>query len=88
MSCDMAGQAEGRVAQRGYPISRALDDVDHPDIKKVGDFAPRGELYGSQRATGILDLAETEPDDFDAALDAARAEGNHGNGAWRPSSNQ
>lgn len=71
------GQAEGTVLSDATKGGRR--DVDHPDIARpVTDFAARGELYGSQRATGILDAADSAPEqtDFDAALDAARAEGN------------
>jgi hypothetical protein len=71
------GQAEGTVATREDNLRNV--EVDHPDFDKprpVTDFAPRGELYGSQRATGVLDLATAEPDDFEAAISEAKAEGN------------
>jgi len=77
------GQAEGTVATRKdslIPGGPGALDVDHPDNeikpRPVTDFAPRGELYGSQRATGVLDLADAGEADFDAAIDEAKAEGN------------
>lgn len=71
------GQAEGTVLSDSTKGGRR--DVDHPDIARpVTDYATRGELYGSQRATGILSAADAVATDadFDAAVDAARAEGN------------
>jgi hypothetical protein len=75
------GQAEGEIATREDSLRPGGLVVDHPDNEKprpVTDFATRGELYGSQRATGILDLADAFPDprQLDAAIAAAKAEGN------------
>lgn len=73
-----AGQIDGTIATRERNLRNV--EVDHPDFetRPVTDFGTKGELYGSARATGLLDVADGFADeaDFEAALTDARAEGN------------
>jgi hypothetical protein len=67
------GQAEGEIATHGGV--RHGSSLARQDLKPVTEFASNGELYG-RGDTGILNLAEADPETFDAAIDAAKAEGN------------
>ena len=68
------GQEEGTVARDhgGDRRSSAASELDRPTA-----FAGKRELYGSdEHRPGIYALADADVDDFDAAIDEARAEGN------------
>lgn len=66
------GQAEGTI---GVPSSgkSSSDTGQH----RPSDFAKPSELYPNPKQAGIYDLSDgVEADDFDAAIDEAKAEGN------------
>lgn len=76
------GQADGAIETLSDARSRAgrISSGQHPDDSAVSkrplaDFASRDDLIGN--GAGIAHLADdVDPSDFDAALDAAKAEGN------------
>lgn len=75
------GQAEGTVREHGEKnVTRNQTGVvvQHDNSKaSPRDFASRGELYGARGNAGILALADAAgPDEFDAAIEAAKADGN------------
>lgn len=70
------GQAEGSVLVQGQ-TNRWVHSVD--DAKKSPSaFATSAELKGSGQSPGILGMSDAalEPEDFDAAIVEAKAEGN------------
>lgn len=78
------GQAEGTIRRPGE-ITRSHDrwnGTDHQTTNSIkaspSDFAPKGELAGPRGEDGIYAMADgaPDPDDFDAAIEEAKAEGN------------
>lgn len=69
------GQEEGTVATQGHAHGKPVQGTGLP---APSDFASDLELYDrpSQGKAGILSIGEASPGDFDAAIDAAKAEGN------------
>lgn len=65
------GQAEGTVAKRGY--QGAPSNGGNPAITHVPDLIGKNEWRGDD---GISSLADATDDDFDEAIDEAKAEGN------------
>ncbi|HEY0889432.1 MAG TPA: hypothetical protein VGE38_07470 [Nocardioides sp.] len=67
------GQSEGEIAKQGPAPDFSLGEV-----KRVTDYGTTGELYARDGKPGILTLADEIPEAaaFDAAIDAAKAEGN------------
>lgn len=77
------GQAEGTIIGRGQVIesydrhsgNRAV--TANSTKARPSDFASSHELGGSEQTPGIYTLADAaEPEEFDAAIDEAKAEGN------------
>ena len=70
------GQEEGTVARLGD--GRGERSVQGTNLSSPTDFASDVELYDrpSQGKYGILSLAEATPEEFEVALEKARAEGN------------
>lgn len=67
-----AAKAEGAI---GIPSSGVSSSI--TGLPKPSDFAKPSELYPNPKQAGIYDLSDdVESDDFDAALDEAKAEGN------------
>lgn len=71
------GQADGSIARQGHALSTVQHVEDWSPLPTPTDFATKGELYGA-RGEGLLGIADAAPtpDEFDAALDEAKAEGN------------
>lgn len=75
------GQAEGLIAKRGEVRNAGFGEDTGPtrnfDKASPYDFAKSHELSGIHGNGGIYDMADNaSPDEFDAALEAAKAEGN------------
>jgi hypothetical protein len=70
------GQDDGTVARQGYPLQRMADEGGKQAVipeARVSDFVTKNEWRGDG---GIAALTEAEPAEFDAAIEAAKAEGN------------
>jgi hypothetical protein len=64
------GQSEGTVLSRGEHVHRS------GELQRPTDFGSKSELYGNGTSAGVIEFAETDSEDFDAAIDEAKAEGN------------
>lgn len=68
------GQSEGTVATHG---GGRRSKTATPPLTSPSAFASKQELSGAGHGQpGIYELAESDPEVFDAAIDAAKAEGN------------
>lgn len=68
------GQAEGSILRRGEHVSHRSEEQ-RPPVRPT-DFGSPSELYGNGSSGGVIEFADTHDDDFDAAIDEAKAEGN------------
>ncbi len=65
------GQAEGTILRRGQQVLHCGEDHARPT-----DFGSPSEVYGNGTSGGLIEFADTPADDFDEAIDEAKAEGN------------
>jgi hypothetical protein len=70
------GQEEGTIVKHGHRAKKGLVN-NESNPRPVTDFAPHSDLSGNSQQPGYYDLADGVSDeDFDAAVGAARSEGN------------